>query len=308
MRFHRSYNSMEQVEKGIYTYLDAWDSIDASALPSELVLSDRISNEAVLIRLLCGTLKIKYELDGNEEIVDQCENYSVPGIENNSKFQKKIVKDFFSFDHYRQEDRKCINKYITLNRKNHFIHQQVLCELTAAMIWKEKSPIESFVHIYRALEFMSYSFPLIYASKSMDFRGSYEKLKKFIGGDSASELNFFKLFLKEMFENTFIYEYEFEVYFLDGNEALIKTELDRITKSQYYTFDGNTMKIKFANVADFLITVRNRYFHMLVGKGTENFYETRYDKRDLFRAVNPIFINWLSLIYKEIASYSIGVI
>ena len=82
----------------------------------------------------------------------------------------------------------------------------MLSELTSAIVWLNSSPIESFVHIYRTLEFMSYSFPMIYASKSMDYRGSYEHLKKFMNGDSDGELKFFKTFLKELFKNNILLE------------------------------------------------------------------------------------------------------
>ena len=112
---------------------------------------------------------------------------------------------------YRKAERESIDKYIRHNRRNHFVHEEVLSELTGAIVWMETSPIESFVHIYRALEFISYSFPLIYASKSMDYRGSYEKLKKYMSGERAGELNFFKLFLKELFKNSILFDYEFDI-------------------------------------------------------------------------------------------------
>ena len=47
---------MEFVRKGIYTYSDGFGGTNNNALPIEMVISDRISNEAILIRLLCGTL------------------------------------------------------------------------------------------------------------------------------------------------------------------------------------------------------------------------------------------------------------
>ena len=172
----------------------------------------------------------------------------------------------------------------------------------------ESSPIEAFIHIYRALEFMSYSFPLIYASKSKDYRGSYNSLKKFMDGDSSGELSFFKTFLKELFKNNILFEYEFEMYFLSDNEDLIEQELQRVIQKAYYTFDGNTMRIRFVNIVDLIVTLRNRYFHMLLGQGTDNFYDVRYDKREIFCAMNPIFINWLTMVYKEIVIYSIGIV
>lgn len=299
---------MAFVQKGIYIYEDSLNNIKNDNLPSQLVISERTSNEAILIRLLCGTLKIKYFIEEDQIEIKQNNNYSVPGIIKNSTFKNKIIKNFFSFENYRNLEKKTIDKYINLNRKNHFVHEELLSELTGAIIWIKNSPIESFVHIYRSLEFISYSFPLIYASKSMDYRGSYEKLKKFMSGDSDGELKFFKIFLNELFRDNILLDYEFDIPFIGNNINFIKEELQKIITKNYYAFDGGTMKIRFVNMVDLLITLRNRYFHMLAGKGTDNFYDIRYDKREIFYVVNPVFINWITMIYKEIVDYSVGII
>lgn len=299
---------MGDIQKGIFIYEDYLSEIQNASLPTELVISDRISNEAVLIRLLLGTLNIKYFIGERQLSLNQKKNYSIPGSIESDILPNERIKDFFSFEEFDHTEKESINKYLKFNRRNHFIHEELLSELTNAIICLEQSPIESFVHIYRTLEFMSYSFPLIYASKSMDYRGSYEKLKKFMSGDSDGELKFFKTFLKELFKENILYAYEFDILFFSDNVNLIQAELQRVISNNYYIFEGETMKIKFANVADLLITLRNRYFHMLIGKGTDNFYDTRYDKRDLFSVMNPIFINWLTMIYKEIAVYSAGII
>lgn len=299
---------MCSVQKDLFIFEDGLDGINDTNLPKELRLGDEMSYEALLIRLLCGTLKIKLPVREGYFEHPQLTNFSVPGTNDNTSFKRKIIKDFFSLDHYRQIEQRAINQYLIVNRKNHYVYRQLLSELTMALIRKENSPIESFVHIYRALEFMSYSFPLIYASKSMDYTGSYNHLKDFMSGESSGELKFFKRFLKVLFKDNLIYDYEFDAFFLNGTEQLIETEFQYVIKANYYLFDGNTMKIKFANVIDLVITIRNHFFHMLIGKGGDNFYDTRYDKRDIFEALNPIFINWLAIIYKEIASYSLGII
>lgn len=296
------------VQKGIFIYEDHLSAAQNAALPAELVISDRISNEAVLIRLLLGTLTIKHFSGERQISLEQRNNYSIAGILDDITLPEDRIKDFFSFEEFSNTEKESIGKYLRFNRRNHFVHEELLSELTQAMVWQEQSPIESFVHIYRTLEFMSYSFPLIYASKSMDYRGSYEKLKKFMSGDSDGELKFFKTFLKELFKENILYEYEFDILFISDNVNLIQAELERAVSNNYYIFEGETMKIRFANVADLLITLRNRYFHMLIGKGTDNFYDIRYDKRELFSVMNPMFINWLTMIYKEIAVYSAGII
>ena len=298
---------MNSVQKDLFIFEDAFE-INNGNIPSELVIRDEVAYEALLIRLLCGTLKVKFPICGEYSEIIQLTNYSIPGRIVNRIFKKKIVKDFFSLDHYRHSEQRAINEYIRINRRNNFVHRQLLSELTNAIITMDNSPIESFVHIYRALEFMSYSFPLIYASKSMDYRGSYKHLKDFMGGESERELKFFKRFLQVLFKDNYIYEYEFDAFFMNGTEQLIANEFQRVIKANYYSFDGNTMHIKFANVVDLVITIRNHFFHMLIGKGGDNFYDTSYDKRDIFEALNPMFINWLTIIYREIASYSVGIV
>lgn len=141
----------------------------------------------------------------------------------------------------------------------------------------------------------------------MDYRGSYENLKKFMGGDATGELKFLKIFLEELFKNSILFDYEFDILFLSDNIDLIQEELQKVIFNRYYIFEGETMKIKFVNMADLLITLRNRYFHMLIGKGGNNFYNINYDKRELFNVMNPVFINWLAMIYREIVAYSVGI-
>ena len=276
-------------------------------MPSGLILSNAISNEALLIRLLCGTLKVEYFSGDTKKKFIQKTDYSSFNNTNNTSLKSNIIKDFFSLESLKDEEKEKINKYLLLNRKNFFIHEQLLSELTSAIIWAKNSPVESFVHIYRSLEFMSYSFPLIYTSKSMDYRGSYEKLKKFFNGDANGELKFFKTFLNELFKDNILNSYEFEAFFLNSSD-LIKEELNKVIAQPYYTFDENTMKIKFLNIIDLIIIIRNRYFHMLIGTGNYNFYDIQYDKREIFKSLNPIFITWLTIIYKEIATYSLGIV
>ena len=125
---------MAFVQKGIYIYEDSLNNIKNDNLPSQLVISERTSNEAILIRLLCGTLKIKYFIEEDQIEINQHNNYSVPGIEENSIFKDEIIKDFFSLEDYTKLKKKTIDKYINSNRKNHFVHEEQLSELTGALM------------------------------------------------------------------------------------------------------------------------------------------------------------------------------
>ncbi len=293
------------IKKGIYIYENALKQEHEKQLPTELIISDKTATEAILIRLLCGTLDV---YNNKNKKFKQRRNYSSLEPSKKTKLHNKTISNFFLFDNELGiEEKLNINKYIKSNRKNHFIHEEVLSELTSAILLIKDSPIESFVHIYRTLEFISYPFPLIYASKSMDYKGSYESLKKFMAGDSVGELNFLRHFLIELFKNNMIFNYEFDILFTSSNITYIKEEFEKIF-SNIVTFENTTMKIKFANIADLLITLRNRYFHMLIGSGVNNFCDIRYDKREIFYTLNPLFINWLTIIYQEIVNYSVALI
>lgn len=67
-----------------------------------------------------------------------------------------------------------------------------------------------------------------------------------------------------------------------------------------YVWENNTMTIKFKNLKDIFVEIRNKYFHMLLGQGSNNFLNMNYDKNDLFRSLNPVFVNWISCIFVKI--------
>ncbi len=53
------------------------------------------------------------------------------------------------------------------------------------------------------------------------------------------------------------------------------------------------------------IELRNRYFHMLLGQGKDNFFNIKYNKNELFRGLNPIFANWIITIYIKIIQHGL---
>lgn len=295
---------MSEYTKGIYGYKDNVDNSKFNKLPNQLYL-DNASTEGVLIRLLCGKIDIIYKDGNNEKVFKQQRNYTVLPAKSYSKLTYNIITTAIGYNILDSDVSMNFNKYLTINRKNNFVHEQLLNEITSAFIKQETAPIESFVHIYRTLEFMSYTFPMIYASRSLNYRGSYESLKKFMSGDNDGELKFFKMFIAELFnDKDIILQYSFDAVINSANINAIKRELNKVIPNSYYEFDNNTMSIKFLNVADLMVTLRNRYFHMLVGKGTENFYNIEYDKREIFQSLNSMFINWLAVIFLEIVHYS----
>ena len=85
----------------------------------------------------------------------------------------------------------------------------------------------------------------------MDYRGSYRELKKFMSGNSDGELSFLRIFLKELFQDKLIYDFVFEIYFMDDNETLIQEELERVIKHNYYTFEADILLFRASIIITF---------------------------------------------------------
>ena len=79
-----------------------------------------------------------------------------------------------------------IKKNAHSNRK---FYKPFLCEIASAVYCEQKSlHTAAFVHIYRAYEHMAYAFPMIYASKTDDYVGTFENLRKWLAGAKSDEM------------------------------------------------------------------------------------------------------------------------
>ena len=286
------------IQKGIYLYNVKYKSSIFKNLPS--MLNDNIiSSQGILIQLVVGKADI-YSLT-NRLLVSQGRNYSLlPDIEG-GRTSYSILSDFFDVDITTARGREACNHFLRIDRRNEFVYSHMLDELSHYFVCRKKTAVEGFVHLYRLLEFMSYSFPLIYSSTSMNYRGSFTSLQKFFQGESVGEIGFFKRFLEEVFKNDpLTMNYKFSQYINTSDISLVERELNQVLSKTNFSFNGNYMEFEFVDVIDIFTTLRNRYFHMLVGKGQNNFYDINYDKRIIFEGLNPAFLNWLMQIFTAI--------
>lgn len=288
---------------GIYKYKSRMGDNQLPKLPEQLKMS-QISSCGVLLELIMGKMKI-YSSQGKCLYI-QKKNYTTLPISLQNRHTYHQFSAVLDTDILDEACCQICNKFLIYERANNFVYEHILNELSQYFIISKISPCEGFVHLYRVLEFMSYSFPLIYASKSRDYRGTYNELKKALGGDGAGELKFFQKFLKELFLHDISYEYIYEVYTDSDNIDDLKREFSEFFKTDFFEFEENTLSFKFKDVPTIFIEIRNRYFHMLLGQGKNNFLSLEYDKNDLFRSLNPIFCNWLSVIFTKIIQHGLS--
>jgi hypothetical protein len=290
---------MEYFECGKFIYYDDIKINHLKKLPSSLKLSTS-SSEAVLLRLLSGNIKIQIENGKFLRIKNDYTKLAYTKTTNDSQPFNRILSGIFTSS---DAEMNC-NKYFMQNRKNVGIYDQMLVEISKYFINEIKSPTVAFVHLYRCLEFMSYSFPLIYASKSKDFMGSFTNLKNYLNGNSDGELKFFKNFANVLFSNEqSTQEYLFEMEINSPDLVSIVNDLKASIPPTDYVIDNGVIQIKFKHMNSFFISLRNRYFHNFVGQSSNNIKAMDYCIDDLFISMNSHFLNWISYIFITIIQH-----
>lgn len=211
-------------------------------------------------------------------------------------------------------DISALNVFFNQIRRNASFYKSIQVELVKCLIAKKKNDyLESFFYLYRIIEGICYTIPLLYTSKSNDFKRSYGQLKKFFSNNSSDgELAFFKRFISETYNNEDFFSSTVDVDFGCIEIEDLKTKYYDIYKRlakdnniEDFT-EGEEIKFSFIGFYEFLIEVRNRFFHFLQGSWNENLSSTELLYPDLF--FKPIVkngINWIGIILFEIIKFDI---
>lgn len=296
---------MEHFDNGIYRYTHSKKNKFLENLPEAMQMTTSTA-ESVTLLLLLGYVKHKK----NDDSKYQLQKYDFTKIPSRKvSFTNESLNVAFSEIINFDENSDPFVNYITNNRKNKFIYERLLFELTAFFEKKDKSSIASFVHLYRALELISYSFPMVFVTKSRNITGSYDQLKKYFNGNKESELKFFERFIDELFKGEdMLLRVSFEIDLsLVDNSTLFFQDIKNIYKLSEKSKirldeDHAILHVPFANFIGFFITTRNRFFHMSIGNGQNNFNSIKIDIEQYFKIINPIILNWLSIIIFKISA------
>lgn len=287
-----------ELESYLYT-----DPYTVRNITESLLIDSSSKPEEVLFRLLLGTINFKEKYNG--KIVKQRNNFFHIPYKVNSRVSKKNIYDC-NIEIEGNED--AFEKYIRKNRVNVKIYKNILHEFTSYFYHENKKEfVASFVNLYRCLEHMSYTFPLVYASKAKEYWGTYKELQSFFEGKGTSELKFFKRFQKVLIDED-IRNLTFEISF-ESAPIEIKDKLENILKDIYRQagvpsemIDSNMVKYDY--MLEFIITCRNRYFHFLASDSRNNLQVKEINMDYFFEAVNIHMVNWLAYIYSEVVKFS----
>jgi hypothetical protein len=292
---------------GRFTFHENIQNRYLGALPANLrvVPGANAIEELVLLRLLIGTIKIEDSLSGN--VIEQRENYSLTDFATNRVISTKPIKA--TLDSLTLVD---LSNYITksVRHGNKKLFRSLLLEISNYFLCKSRMEnVSAFLHLYRALELISYCFPLYFASKATSYHNSYLALKDFFKG-AEGERDFFNKFVNNnLFMGDPLLDIHLRINFDNSDPVLQKQYFDSFMKMH-----RQNSKIVIVNnspndfvttsrrsLISLIITLRNRTFHLLEGDYNDNITaEELYDFNGFYNNFNDNLLNWISVIYFKI--------
>ena len=289
-----------------YSYVDP--VFRSNTRYQNLVATD--SNSILIIyRLISGTLNCD-DIYNNRRYKFKTNYCKFPYIENinNRPTMHRLLDNF-------PTEVKLIDldTYFKRSRFNSEFYKSIQSELIKCLISNNEGRyLEAFFYLYRIIEGVSYSIPLIYLSKNRKYNSTYKQLQSFFGKKELDgELAFFKRFIKESFNREDFYNSTIDINLLEIEIEEIRgfyyklymQKLDSTSQKNQITdyTEDEEIKVTFIGFYDFLITIRNRFFHFTQGTWQQNLSSTELLFPDLF--FKPIInhgINWISLILFEV--------
>lgn len=209
-----------------------------------------------------------------------------------------------------------LNLYFKRSRFNTDFYKLINAELIKCLVaTKEDRHLEAFFYLYRIIEGICYSIPLIYVSKNKKYTNSYNQLKSFFSNNESGELSFFRKFIEITFNKEDFYQLTIDVEFSGINIDEIREKYfmlytskmestQRGNKKSEFVVGENSIEVSFIGFYDLLIVIRNRFFHFTQGAGKENIKSTDVIYPDYF--FKPIIhhgINWVSIIILELIKF-----
>lgn len=171
----------------------------------------------------------------------------------------------------------------------------------------------AFLHLYRILEYTSYTFPLLYAVSTKDFSNSFESLRTLFSGDKdKGELKVYKDFINEIYgKDKYYSRITIDIDIISDlpeyNERIYKTLL-KICDAEIFELSKNSenskVAIKFTEFSSFIITVRNRFFHLKNSQSNNMHSIDIVDSEHFFKLINRKCAYFISLITFEIIKKS----
>lgn len=211
-----------------------------------------------------------------------------------------LFNDEISVDDYRDflVGYKQINRdyFLKLNR-----------ELSLCLICKKhKQYSDSFIYLYRILEYVSVAFPFIYAAIDSDFKRASEFLSSLYQNQTDRDLKSLRQFTEKLSRNAGLEDLtiDFDPSGIEVNTLeKIKSELLRCACISDNCFgepdQGDTfLSVRFKDMPSMIINVRNKLFHNTAGGVSFNIGEIG-DTGVLLKFLISGFVQWFAAFFVE---------
>lgn len=295
-----------------FEYIEVLEASKFNTDTSVFDLTATSTPKVALLRGIVGSMRLRHtvskvEFQQNIDYLDLEErNVSKP------LFDK--LKDYISED-LSVEDLCRILRNRTFAYQNQKFYENLNQEFNNFYYYEGKgSHTTAFAFVYRILETISYAFPLIYAAKTNDFKGTYDLLKSYLtGSKDKGELGFFKSFIKVLFGGDPVSESSITIEITGEDEDIQKAFFNSFKKAcpddRIYdatdTEEPRKLSIKFSEYSSFIISIRNRFFHFF-NSGQPNLESDDILDADAFFAlINKKSIHWISFVLFEVFKYNI---
>ncbi|WP_151810496.1 hypothetical protein [Acinetobacter bereziniae] len=264
-----------------------------------------------VLRTITGTASIKHSVTLKTYKLNQNLTY-IPITEVKNVSLNKFIQNFTDVNSSTLTEPLFINRFTRAKGKNRQFYSIVEKELVEAILaYKSKNYTKSFLFIYRLIETISFTTPLIVLSKNSDYFKTYDDLKDlFNSTESIGELGFFKRFLSTLFKG--------EDYLLVGATLDFSCIDDIIDRSSCISIYKNYMTkkkgdntqilglknetpdeitLEIINFHEFFIIFRNRFFHNLKGSIRDNIQAKEiFDTDQFFEPIVTLGLNHIGLI------------
>lgn len=294
----------------------AEDEGAAFAPTSPFYITNGSTPLSIIYRVLAGTCTVKSRVSGKS--VRLTTNFF------KSDFQENETRNFSFLDKFEEEIK--LEDYENHVKKNRYVnlkfYHAFLSEI-AGCIFNESvgRHTVAFVHLYRAYEHISYAFPMIYASRTTDYLGTFENLRDWLndkGNGAMGELKFLKKFIATVYKDEPLLKSNIEINLKVGDEegenefaesqrmifgALTKKVLGWHTPAEYSpgTVPPSKLSISFENYHGFFINLRNRFFHYFNQRKDNLGIDDVVDPDLLFSMVNKASLYYLAMLFHEIS-------
>lgn len=277
-----------------------------TALPAEFKITSNCTYDILVMRVLTSNIKIfSKKKNRNIELLNNFTTYPLHIVRRKSTKQLKTFLHPFSLNDYTRFSRKYYSRNIN------FYHN-LLQELAFYFYYTNEGQYQSaFVNLYRILEFISYSFPLIHSSHFGNYIGSFEALRAYFTDVKTSEINFFEKFIDNLFRGTNYLSYATDFDFSHVDSDIAYNCFDSFYKlsnnNNWIIANRATQKLSIENkhLIKLFKDTRNRYFHFAIG-GQRNIQNTDLKDPDFFfETINSKFLNWIGFIYATVIRESL---